>query len=159
LPRAAITEVPVRFHFRLQDAPGFAAQPYPNTKWRLVRAANEVQALGSETVILAGRSDSDGEVILTDQDESKLHEAYNDTPNSIWLVANSHARALEINVEQGDWTSSEKFYQGLRALGYTDELGTTNGQDVEDFVAPLARSELKTSSGTSLLKKLKKDSR
>jgi type VI secretion system secreted protein VgrG len=156
MPRTAIENISVKFDIRLQDVPGLAAEPYPNTNWRFVRGDSEWQALGSETIILAGRSDDSGSVILSSQDEKILHEAYNDTPNRIWLVANSHARALEVHVEKPDWTNSEKLYHGLNALGYTEEYGSANGADVEDYVAPLARKELKTTSGTSLLKKLKK---
>jgi type VI secretion system secreted protein VgrG len=156
LPRVAVRNIPVKFDMRLQDVPGLDAQPYPNTKWRVVRADSERGALASEAVILSGRSDTDGKVVLAPPEEKILHDAYNETPNGIWLVANSHARALEINVEKPDWTNSEKFYHGLNALGYTDRLGTTNGRDVEEFVAAQARSELKTSNGNSLLKKIKK---
>jgi uncharacterized protein (DUF2345 family) len=156
LPRAPVKNIPVKFDLRLQDVPGLSAEPYPNTNWRVVRAASESLALASETVILTGRSDDDGNVILASQDEKKLHEAYNETPNSIWLVANSHARVLEIHVERQDWTNSEKFYHGMNALGYTQQYASTNGADVEDFFAPLARFELKSANGTSLLKRLKK---
>jgi type VI secretion system secreted protein VgrG len=146
----------VKFDMRLQDVPGLDAQPYPNTKWRVVRADTERGALANEAVVLSGRSDSDGKIILSSQEEKILHDAYNQMPNGIWLVANSHARVLEINVEKPEWTNSQKFYHGLNALGYTDQLGTTNDRDVEEFFAAQARSELKTSNGNSLLKKIKK---
>jgi type VI secretion system VgrG family protein len=156
LPRVAIHNIPVRFDMRLQDVPGLDAQPYPNTLWRVVLAGSARGALASEAVILSGRSDSDGKVVLTSAKEKILHDAYNRTPNEIWLVANSHARALEINVQKPDWTNSDKFYQGLNALGYTDQRGVTNGRDVEEFFANQARAELKTGNGSALLTKIKK---
>jgi type VI secretion system secreted protein VgrG len=156
LPRAPIDAIPLKFDMRLQDVPGLQAEPYPNTEWRVIRADSSEQALGSEDEILTGSSDDDGNVKLRAAEEKTLQDEYNKTPNKLWLVANSHARELVIAVQKPDWSNSDKFYHGLNALGYTDDHATTNGVDVEDFFAPLAREELQTTSGTSLFKKIKK---
>lgn len=158
LPRHAVDKDSVRFNLRLQDVPGLAGEPYPNTEWRVVRAGSENGALGSELVVLTGRSDNDGYLSLTPSQEDTLHAEYNRTPNSIWIVANSHARLLEINLVNPSWTDADKFYHGLNALGYSDEFGKTNGRVLEDFCAPLARTELATANGKRLLAKLKKGS-
>ncbi|MGW8393939.1 type VI secretion system Vgr family protein [Pseudoduganella sp. HUAS MS19] len=155
LPRSAIKDVPVKFDMRLQDVPGLDAEPYPHAKWRIVRASSHALALGEKKFLLSGVSDHDGKIVLTPADEKTLHEAYNQTPNKIWLVAVGHARELEIGVAQDEWSDTEKFYHGLNALGYADSHLNVAGVDVEQFHAPIARTELKTASGSTLLKKIK----
>ncbi|MGZ5800746.1 MAG: DUF2345 domain-containing protein, partial [Burkholderiaceae bacterium] len=156
MPRSSLPDVPMKFDMRLQDVPGLMAEPYPNTDWRVVRADSKKDALGSEKIILSGVSDSDGNVKLQDAEEKVLRAAYNKTPNQLWLVSHSHARELAIGLEQSDWTERDKFNHGLNAIGYADSQFSANGADVEDFFAPIARKELKTSSGSALFKKIKK---
>jgi len=155
MPRSAVTNVPVKFDMRLQDIPGLDAEPYPNTDWRIVRANSHAQALGEEKFLLSGVSDDEGKIKLTADEELTVLDAYNRTPNKIWIVANSHARELEIALEKDDWTESSKFYHGLNALGYADTHLNVNGVDLEQFHAPIARTALKTSSGSVLMKKIK----
>ncbi|WP_343733118.1 DUF2345 domain-containing protein, partial [Duganella sp.] len=156
LPRSTIETIPLSFAMRLQDAPGLLSEPYPNSEWRVVRARDIETALGSEELILAGTSDDDGRVVLSKADEEKLHHEYNQTPSFLWVIANSHARQLEINVARDDWSDRDKFYHGLNALGYADDHLVTNGADVEDFHAIVARNDLKSASGASLFDKMKK---
>ena len=158
LPRSAIVDRLVKFDMRLQDVPGLTAEPYPNSDWRVVRAASPKSALGSEEIILSGCSDDDGNIALQEAEEKLLQEEYNKTPNALWVVANSHARELVIKSQNKNWSSSDGFYQGLNALGYTDDYLSVNGTDVEDFFAKVARQDLGISSGVSLLKKINRNS-
>ena len=158
LPRSAIADRLVKFDMRLQDVPGLTAEPYPNSDWRIVRATSLKSALSSEEIILSGCSDDDGNIALQATEEKLLQEEYNKSPNALWVVANSHARELVIKSKNKNWSNADGFYHGLNALGYTDDYMSVNGSDVEDFFAKIARQELGTSSGMSLLKKINRNS-
>ena len=155
--RQKIELLKTKFDLRLQDVPGLLAEPYPNIEWRIVTARNEFEALASEDEILTGISDDEGKVILHENAEKTLIEAYNDNPNHIWLIIDSHAKNLLVTLNQKKWTDKEKFYHGINALGYSDTLGITNGQSVEEFFAVAARVELETKSGSNLLNKIKSE--
>jgi hypothetical protein len=57
--------------------------------------------------------------------------------------------------EQDSWTHEQKRLQALDAMGYSDDLGVTNSQGVDEFHDRLATDETRTSAGQSLLDKAK----
>jgi uncharacterized protein involved in type VI secretion and phage assembly/uncharacterized protein (DUF2345 family) len=156
LPRSAIETIPLSFAMRLQDAPGLLAEPYPNTEWRIIRAQGMTDPLSSEELVLSGSTDETGQLNLSKAEEELLHMEYNKTPSALWVIANSHARQLEISVAKDHWSDIDKFYQSLNALGYADDHLRTNGADLEDFHAVVARSDLKAAGGAALFEKIKK---
>lgn len=152
-PRQPI-DGPVKFKFRLQDTPGLQGEPYPNTDWRIVRAADHGTALASKEFLLNGRSNNDGYIELDQAAEKQLSDEYNATPSELWLVAGSHARELVLVKAKANWCDEEKFYHGINSLGYADEHGKSNGIDVDDFALPFARQELKEMDGAALFEKI-----
>jgi uncharacterized protein (DUF2345 family) len=156
LPRVPIKTIPLGFAIRLQDTPGLEAEPYSNADWRIVRANGINRALESDAILLSGVADDDGRLKLSKAEEEMLQNEYNISPNDLWVIANSHARQLEIGVTQDFWSDATQFNHGLNALGYADDHMTTNGVDVDDFHGLVARTDLKTASGTKLLEKMKK---
>ena len=85
-----------------------------------------------------------------------MQENYNHYPGALWLVFDGHALSLNLEKERQDWTNGQKHHQALDAMGYSDDLGVTHHQSVDDFHARLARRDHKfIASGAGLLGKLK----
>ena len=155
MPAVPILDVPVKFNIVLQDVPGPHGVALPDTKWRIVRARNEVLAPQKRKEIMSGLSNDDGELALSAAQEKQLLDAYNAAPGELWLVAEGHATNLVLTREREDWTPDQKLHNALDAMGYSDELGTTNDQSVDDFHAQLARKEHESNSADGLFKKIK----
>ncbi len=155
LPRSAIVATVVKFDMRLADAPGPTGEALPNTEWRIVRARDEMAALACPKNILQGTSDSTGKMPLSAAEEKTLLDAYNESPNQLWVVANGHVREFILTREREDWTDDAMFYNALDAMGYTDDIEISDGREAQALQAPLARRELKANSGQSMLSKLK----
>jgi type VI secretion system secreted protein VgrG len=155
LPAVPILDVPVKFNIVLQDVPGPHGVALPDTKWRIVSAKSEVLAPQKRKEIMSGLSNDDGELALSAAQEKQLLDAYNAAPGELWLVAEGHATNLVLTREREDWTPDQKLHNALDAMGYSDELGTTNDQSVDEFHAQLARKEHKSNSPDGLFKKIK----
>ena len=155
MPRAAITDTPVRFDFRLQDVPGPSGEAFPNTPWRIVRARDANAAVWSTENILSGISDDSGKMTVSAADEKQLLETYNLAPNNLWLIANSHARQLALGKEKKDWSDDQRLYPALDAMGYTDDYSVSGDGHADDFQVPTARDELQAGNAKAIFDKLK----
>ncbi len=151
------TQGPVKFNMLLADTPGPDGYPHINTAWRMVSAPTADDALMSSDMILTGQSDASGKLALSDADEKTLHEAYNKSPGQMWLVYAGQVRSLSLNRESDSWTESDKFYEAIDAMGYSDQTFSAQQTDVDQSFAQWARQELQAHSGDAVLGKLKGD--
>lgn len=151
------TQGPVKFNMLLADTPGPDGYPHINTAWRMVSAPTADEALMSSDSILTGQSDTSGKLALSDADEKTLHEAYNKTPGQVWLVYAGQVRSLSLSRESGSWSESDKFYEAIDAMGYSDQPFSAQQTDVDQSFAQWARQELKVNDGDAVLGKLKGD--
>jgi type VI secretion system secreted protein VgrG len=154
-PRNPLPEnQPARFDLHLTDVPGPHGVSFPDTPWRVVRAADEAGALMAASPLLKGISDADGKVVLTDAEQQTLFAAYNDHPNEMWMVYDSHVRSLVVRPEREAWGDRDKQEHALDAMGYSDDLGRLGEGTVNESLEKLARTENKRK-GASLLDKIK----
>jgi type VI secretion system secreted protein VgrG len=151
----AETQGPVKFNMLLADTPGPDGYPHINTAWRMVSAPTADEALMSSDLVLSGQSDATGKLTLPDADEKTLHAAYNKTPGQIWLVYAGQVRALSLSRESDSWNDSDKFYEAIDAMGYSDQPFSAQQTDVDQSFAQWARQELQANDGDAVLGKLK----
>ncbi|SAK82953.1 Rhs element Vgr protein [Caballeronia catudaia] len=146
---------PVKFNMLLTDMPGPNGHAQINTAWRMVQATSAEEALMSSETLLSGTSSETGQLILSDADQGKLHEAYNSGPGQVWLAYGGQARALMLNTSVDDMPDGSKLYSALDALGYSDQMFVAQQSDIEGAGYPLARQELQTNNVQALLSKLR----
>ncbi|MDE1144247.1 type VI secretion system Vgr family protein [Paraburkholderia tropica] len=151
----AETQGPVAFNMVLADMPGPNGHPYINMPWRIVSARSANDAHMSSDFILSGKSDSTGKVALSAADQKTLHDAWNATPGQIWLAYGGQVHSLALSRQTADWTESDRFYEALDAMGYSQRMYVTEQGDVDQGFAKLARQEWQTESDGTLLDKLK----
>jgi hypothetical protein len=155
LPHSDVSMVNVRFNMLLRDIPGPFGVPIPFADWRIVKAHDMSTALESPNTILEGKSDTNGKVLLSGDDELKLRKAYVAQPNQIWLIHDSHVQQIEMVVHNDQWTLDQKQLHALDAMGYSDAYGTVGDDSVKPFYAQLANAEHKVKSASALLNKTK----
>ena len=105
--------------------------------------------------ILSGTSDTQGKINLSADEEKQLKQAYDQTPNRLWMVYESQVREFVIAKESEDWTNAQKLNHALDAMGYNDNYGLVADEPGTDFYAPTAKTEHKTHLAEELLKKIK----
>ena len=157
-PRVAMPTVPAKFDLRITDIPGPSGTPIPHMEWEIVRAANVADAFTSRDTIVKGESDTDGKVLLSGDDEVILKQAYDDFPNQLWVLYAGQARELIMTTISPSWTNQQKWQHALDAMGYSDQMWTTNGEITNGPHESFVRKEVKISSGAALLKKIERES-
>ncbi|WP_322057166.1 type VI secretion system Vgr family protein [Paraburkholderia sp. J63] len=151
----AETQGPVAFNMVLSDMPGPNGHPYINTPWRIVSARNADDALMSSDFVLSGKSDTSGKLALSEAEQKTLHEAWNAAPGQIWVVYAGQVHSLALSRQATDWTDSDRFYEALDAMGYSQRMFVAQQGDVDQGFAQLARQEWQTDGDATLLNKLK----
>jgi type VI secretion system secreted protein VgrG len=156
IPREQIPEeIPLKFDIQLADIPGPNGIPIPHMVWRIARATNRHQAIRSKDIVLKGKSNKQGKLVLTADDEKNLKLAYNKTPNELWLVYAGRVREFIVTQEKNYWNEKDRFYHGLDALGYSDQLYKDGDSHVDTFFSNFAAKELEVPAGSDILGKLK----
>ncbi|MDB5802371.1 MAG: type secretion system tip protein VgrG, partial [Rhodocyclales bacterium] len=155
-PRSAIENVPVKFDLQLQDVPGPNGASLPETQWRIVSAPDQHSAVLSKKELVSGTSDVTGKVVLSPAQETQLLATYNESPSTLWIVAESHAHNVALKQSHDDWTDQHKQHQALDAMGYSDDLATVGDEPVDDFFTRQAYDETKARTGAALINKTKK---
>ena len=77
--------------------------PYSDTKWRIVRADDSLNAFSSEDIILQGTTDSKGKSAITIAQRKKVFSAWEATPNNIWFVYGLRAFRFSVKPENGSY--------------------------------------------------------
>ena len=77
--------------------------PYPDTKWKIVRAEDNLNAFNSEEVLLQGLTDSKGTSPLTINQRKKIFSAWEATPNNVWFVYGLRAFRFSVQSENGSY--------------------------------------------------------
>ncbi len=155
LPRSSIVDRPVKFDLRLTDVPGPHGIEMPSTAWRIVKADDGESALHSNKTLFAGVSDPTGRISLDAEQEKALHESYNRHPNGLWMVYDSHVKALAVTPEDENWTDRQKLMQALDAMGYANEQESIGDTHVDEFHAKQARIDLKANASAAIYNKFK----
>jgi type VI secretion system secreted protein VgrG len=120
-----------------------------------VKADDGESALHSNKTLFAGVSDPTGKISLDAEQEKALHESYNRHPNGLWVVYDSHVKALAVTPEDENWTDRQKLMQALDAMGYANEQESIGDTHVDEFHAKQARIDLKANASAAIYNKFK----
>ena len=129
------------FDFKLTDMPGPNGAALSDTSWRMVLAADEAEALGQTSTLMAGQSDAQGKLSLSSDQEQQLAEAHT-SGKGVWVLFEGQVKQLEVTKERQGWTDQQKLEHALDSLGFADSFGVAADADSSAFAAPLARGEL-----------------
>ena len=97
------------FNIRLMDVPGEDGFPLAQTPWQLV--------IGQTTLLLEGKTDEQGKVLLDAEQQKQVSQAYCSNPKNLWLCYPGQRVALSLHVENENWDSEPI---ALAALDYCD---------------------------------------
>jgi hypothetical protein len=156
LPHVPLLNIPVKFDLRLKDIPGPDGVALPLVDWRIVRAPDEHGALISDHTLVTGQSDAHGAMQLSDDEQSRLHEQWNQTPGQLWIVAEGHVHQLVLTKAREDWTELQKLNFSLDAMGFSDDLGSLRSGIAGVDPIKLARQQTQLGSATAMLKSIEK---
>ncbi|GJI95430.1 type IV secretion protein Rhs [Duganella caerulea] len=120
LPKAESKPTRKEFDLMLTALPGPAATPLAQYDWQIVRAGGAVR----DRVIVSGRSDDQGKMIMTAAQQLRLSVAVARWPNDLLLLAPGVERPLDIYGERADWSGSRRVLHALAAMDFTPEPGT-----------------------------------
>ncbi|RAM65846.1 type VI secretion protein [Herbaspirillum rubrisubalbicans] len=154
LPRTQVDVSKPTFNMHLQDIPGPNGVPMPNYPWRIVHAEDMHGALVGGKKILNGRSDDQGKVALSSDEEKVLLEAYNKSPNQVWLVYQDHVQNVAVTQHDLQWSDSQQLAHALSAMGYTDVYGVAGSSEAHQATAALVKEETGKGRGAPLIKKI-----
>ncbi|RYA52454.1 type VI secretion system Vgr family protein, partial [Enterobacter cloacae complex sp. 677-3DZ2D5B] len=83
---------------RISDAPGINGVVQPGCKWQIVLADSYMQAVTTDEVLMNGQSDSEGQVLQSEDQQYQLTELAKQYANQLWLVVGHRAHRLYFNV-------------------------------------------------------------
>jgi hypothetical protein len=108
----------------------------------------------SDAVLIAGETDAQGAVNLSDDQQKILGKAYLSHPNSLWLLYPGQAVQLSAQVQDPAWSNDTKLRQALNAADFSDDTHAhlNNSDAAEDLKH--AKKVLEASNDSSLLGKL-----
>lgn len=154
LPRSEVDVSRPKFNMHLQDMPGPNGVPMPGYPWRIVHAQDMHEALAGGKKILNGRSDDQGRVVLSSDEEKTLLDAYNNSPGKVWLVYQDHVQNVAIARHDPDWNDSQQLAHALSAMGYTDIYGPSAGTETYQSTLAQVQGETGQGRGAPLIKKI-----
>ncbi|AWH87255.1 DUF2345 domain-containing protein [Limnobaculum parvum] len=147
--------VDIKLNLKLSDIPGTSGIAMSGQFWSIVQAKDEMGALVQRNYILSGKSNDEGNISLTDEENKTFNQAYKKSPNQLWLVSKGRATAMRFKQVSENWDEGEKLRQSLDAMGYTSGLNSTHGKDNIDDVIDVVKTEQSGSDGTQLFNRLK----
>ena len=154
-PRTPLPDVAATFRLLLTDAPGTKAAVMPVTSWRIVQAGSLSGALIARDTVLEGRSNDQGKVELTAEQNETLKTRYDRTPNQLWLVYADQAREVALDIDQGSWSDQQNLFSAMDAMGYSDSPFHVNSENTDERHATLARKDARTGTPQTLINTLK----
>lgn len=138
LPKSAMPERDLKFKLRLADTPGPNGHPLAHTPWKI--ACGEMPSglafIDEENIVAQGETDATGQLVLTDEEQSKLAKVYCANPERTWLVYPGHAVRLNVETESPEWTEQQKC---LHAMNAADFSGDLHGSQHDPGAAPQSR--------------------
>jgi type VI secretion system VgrG family protein len=120
LPKAESKPEALDFDLTLTALPGPLATPLGQYDWQIVRTGG----LARDRMIVEGRSDDKGKMVMTPAQQARLSVAVARWPNDLMLLAPGIERPLDIYNERPDWSSSQKTLHALAALDFSNLPGT-----------------------------------
>ncbi|MGO4764119.1 type VI secretion system Vgr family protein [Cupriavidus sp. 2KB_3] len=147
LPKSELEPQPLAFRLRLSDAPGPNGHVLAHTPWTIVYGPRpESLDIGAgRTVVAQGTSDADGHVQLTEDDQTRLSEAYCTHPMQTWLVYPGHVVRINVEFESEDWTDEDRLLHALNAEDFSPDLLSVREAPENSQPTQTAQAQFETS--------------
>ncbi len=135
LPVMPKGELPLReleFNLVLSDVPGDSGRPLADTHWMIVKSTERPPGMAfvdEKDITLQGRSDDQGKIKLTPDENKILAKAYCAAPSKTWLMYPGHAVMLNVQEEQPEWSKQDKLMHALSASDFSDLLRRTQYEE------------------------------
>lgn len=138
LPQSAMPERELKFKLRLADTPGPNGHPLANTPWKIVHGEmpTGLAFIDEKNIVAQGRSDTDGNLILTEDEQSSLAKIYCANPGRTWVVYPGQAVRLSVETESADWNEKEKLFHAMNAADFSADL---HASQLDPGAAPQSR--------------------
>ena len=107
-------------------------------------------------ITLQGRSDDQGKIKLSADENKTLAKAYCANPSKLWLMYPGHAAQLNVQEEQGDWSPQDKLMHALNAADFSELLHRSRYEDGVTDEITLAKKVLDAQSQADIILKTRK---
>ncbi|KQQ39235.1 hypothetical protein ASF61_22260 [Duganella sp. Leaf126] len=157
LPRSTLPVREMAFKLRLADTPGPNGHPLSNTPWKIAIGAmpDGMAYVDDKQLLASGKTDDDGNIKLTADQEKQLAVAYAGHPDSTWIVYPGHVARLRVAEESPDWTEKEKLFHALHAADFSAGLHGTLFDDAALSHASYAKTAFEVSDPMAIFSKFK----
>jgi len=124
LPRSELPKRALQFKMRLADTPGPNGHPLANTEWAIAHGEMPygLGSIDDKQRIAQGRTDDQGNITLTEDEQDRLAVAYAQHPDRTWLVYPGHVARVDVRTESPDWDAKEKLLHALHAADFSADL-------------------------------------
>ncbi|MCK6804246.1 type VI secretion system Vgr family protein [Enterobacter cloacae] len=103
---------------RISDAPGINGVVQPGCKWQIVLADSYMQAVTTDEVLMNGQSDSEGQILQSEDQQYQLTELAKQYANQLWLVVGHRAHRLYFNVIPAATNEDVKDFCAQDTMGF-----------------------------------------
>ena len=138
MPRSSFEYQPAKIDLRLQDIPGTNGVPLAHVPWEIVLM---VAGTSFERTVLAGTSDANGCLKLTEAEQQDLIKLCSQRPNDLWLSAHGDLRPLWMFREDPEWSSDRRAAEAMASLDYSDDTHWGLGQGAPAVDESVARTD------------------
>ncbi|MCK7228009.1 type VI secretion system tip protein VgrG, partial [Enterobacter asburiae] len=103
---------------RISEAPGINGVVQPGCKWQIVLADSYMQAVTTDEMLMNGQSDSEGQVLQSEDQQYQLTELAKQYVNQLWLVVGHRAHRLYFNVIPAATNEDVKDFCAQDTMGF-----------------------------------------
>ena len=156
--RSSLDASNIKFDLRLADTPGKEGHALAYTHWRIATgdAPEGLYTIDEKSLVAEGETDENGKIVLSDDQEKALEQAFRAHVGSIWLVYPGQTALLAGVQESSDWSPEDKMLHALDAADFTDQREQTRYADPVRPNLSYAKEALRASSETTFYDEIKK---
>jgi len=159
MPASEMKSEPLEFNFRLADTSGEDGHALAHTPWKITTSydAPEGMALVSEEeTILSGKTDADGKIILSADEQKELANAYHKRPSGIWLMYPGQTVRINVTKQPESLSKDEELRQLLNAKDFSETTHQHKFSDGLKIDIEYAKNVLDAKTKDELIGKLNK---
>ncbi|MBB5020592.1 hypothetical protein HNQ59_003917, partial [Chitinivorax tropicus] len=118
------TVVPKEFKLYLSDTPGKGGHPLAFTPWKISKGSmpSGMGRISDEDVLLKGRSDENGFISLSLDQQKKLSESYFENNGVVWLSYPGHVVQIHAAEFNKSLNIDESLRRAMNSADFSDEL-------------------------------------
>ena len=157
LPRSALEPRPLKFNLQLADTPGSQAHVLANTPWIISfgKRPDGMAFVKRDHIVAQGKTDTNGKILLTEDEEKKLAEIYAANPDHTFITYPGHVTNLNVATQSPDWDEQTKLLHALDAANFSVDLHGSRFAEAAPAQSRYAKDALEASTSSDIFKKLK----